>query len=272
MSFLLTRFREGSIKVKVLVGGTIVLLSAFLFLLLYTVQKKSGDLKTYVESVQSAEQGMTLWQTIQAGGLVMVVLAGLSLVTISLVVYLFLHLKTEKLVPENFSYDLIERLKEQNYPLVRQICLENENLVTAVVLAGLNKVDRGTRASREAIELKARREVTTLWKPIGFLSDIAVVAPMIGLLGTVIGMIQAFNTIAFQTAVVKPILLAGGVSKAMVTTAGGMIIAIIAMIFYSLFRSQVQEITNILETLTSDILHVFPREFRHKNPTLHDKT
>ena len=67
-------------------------------------------------------------------------------------------------------------------------------------------------------------------------------------------MIQAFNVIAFQTAVVKPILLAGGVSKAMVTTAGGLIIAIPALIFYSYFRGKVQTIANRVETYSTDLI------------------
>jgi biopolymer transport protein ExbB len=79
---------------------------------------------------------------------------------------------------------------------------------------------------------------------------------LIGLLGTVIGMIRAFNAIAFQTAVVKPILLAGGVSQAMVTTAAGLIVAIPAMIFYAYFRGRVHDITNIVENYSTDIIKI----------------
>ena len=101
-----------------------------------------------------------------------------------------------------------------------------------------------------------RKEVATLWQNISYLADIATVAPMVGLLGTVLGMIQAFNVIAFQTAVVKPILLAGGVSKAMVTTAGGLIVAIPIMIFYAYFRGKVQEISSIVESYLTDIIKI----------------
>ena len=80
---------------------------------------------------------------------------------------------------------------------------------------------------------------------------------MLGLLGTVLGMIQAFNTIAFDSGVVKPIMLAGGVAKAMITTAGGLTIAILAMIFYSMLRPRAQNITNLLETSASQISEGF---------------
>ena len=67
-------------------------------------------------------------------------------------------------------------------------------------------------------------------------------------------MIQAFNTIAFDAAVVKPILLAGGVSKAMITTAAGLVVAIICMILYSMIRPRVQDVTNRVQTVASQLL------------------
>jgi len=223
---------------------------------------EAGELQGYVSSVEDAQQGMTLWQTIQAGGWVMVVLGVLSVVTVALVIYMFVRLQPDKLVPREFSHELIGHLRENKYGIARQLCDGRDSLVSAVVLSGLDKIDAGPAVCREAVEMTAKREASNLWQGVGYLADIAAVAPMIGLLGTVIGMIQAFNTIAFQAAVVKPILLAGGVSKAMVTTAGGMIVAIVAMIFYSFFRSRVQEITNLSEIFTTDILNALPEPER----------
>ena len=107
--------------------------------------------------------------------------------------------------------------------------------------------------------MAARKEVTSLWTLMNYLSEVAQISPMMGLLGTVLGMIQAFNTIAFDSGVVKPILLAGGVAKAMITTAGGLTIAIAAMIFYSLLRPRAQNITNLLETITTQISESFSK-------------
>ena len=111
----------------------------------------------------------------------------------------------------------------------------------------------------------ARKEMGVLWQRIGILSDIAAIAPMIGLLGTVVGMIQAFNTIAFQTAVVKPILLAGGIGKAMITTAGGLVVAIPAMLAYSYFRIKVQNIMHIVENYSADIIKLITDLTRKKS-------
>ncbi len=216
------------------------------------------SMQPYVETAEQAQNGMTLWQTIQSGGWVMVVLMLMSITMIALITFLFQKLDAKKLLPEAFTYDVIRHFGAQENELVRKLCAEDDNMISAIMLNSLDKSEQGPQVVRETIELGAKREIASLWQWTGYLSDIAAIAPMVGLLGTVIGMIQAFNTIAFQSAVVKPMLLAGGVSKAMVTTAAGMIIAIIAMGFYSFFRSRVQEITNIFETYVNDILNTTP--------------
>jgi len=194
---------------------------------------------------------------LQSGGVVMVILGILSIITITLVVYALMRLQVSKLIPLELAHQLIGRLKKGDYIQARGLCEDDDSLVAAVVLAGLDKTGRGPEAVQESVEIAARKEVAALWTSLNHLADIAAIAPMLGLLGTVIGMIEAFNTIAFQSAVVKPILLAGGVSKAMVTTAGGMAIGIVAMIFYSLLRFRTQNVTNVLETVISEILEAF---------------
>jgi len=214
-------------------------------------------IQSYVAAVESAETGMTLWQIMGSGGWVMIALAVMSLIMIALVVYLFLRLQPSQLIPVPLSEKLIDQVRKGKDIAARKMCADHENIVSEMIIAGLNQAEKGMRASREAVELSARKQVSGLWAILNYLSDIAAIAPMLGLLGTVIGMIEAFNTIAFQTAVVKPVLLAGGVSKAMVTTASGMIVAIIAMVFYSVFRFRLQNITHAVETFTSEILDAF---------------
>ena len=198
--------------------------------------------------------GMTLWQVLQSGGVVMMVLGLLSLIMSALVMYLFLYLDPAKLVPAGLTRQCLQHLEKKNFDQVRRLLAGNESVLKNIIFAALEHKDQGADAIQETIELTARKEVTALWGWLNYLSDIAQVAPMLGLLGTVLGMIRAFNTIAFDTGVVKPILLAGGVSQAMITTAGGLTIAIMAMIFYTLLRPRVQNTTNLLQTETSLIM------------------
>ncbi|MFC1510369.1 MotA/TolQ/ExbB proton channel family protein [Candidatus Omnitrophota bacterium] len=215
---------------------------------------EAANLKPYIESLDQAKAGMTLWDMIKAGGIIMIILLVLSIVTVALVVYSYLTLKEKTLIPTDFADQVIEKLEDKNIRGVNRICADQDNIVSRIVLAGLSKKKRGDIFAKEAMENCGKKEIGDLWQSISYISDIAMVAPLIGLLGTVLGMIQAFNVIAFQTAVVKPLLLAGGVSKAMVTTAGGLIVAIPALLFYSYFRGRVVKISNKVENVSADVI------------------
>ncbi|MCB9799386.1 MAG: MotA/TolQ/ExbB proton channel family protein [Candidatus Omnitrophica bacterium] len=202
---------------------------------------------------------MSLWGILQSGGVVMIALGLLSIVLLALVLFLYLKLNAPKLVPAEFSENIINLLNKHQYDQAADLADGSDSLISAIVLEGLDKKGQGPNTCRESVELAARKEVSSLWTSLNYISDIAQIAPMLGLLGTVLGMIQAFNTIAFEAAVVKPILLAGGVSKAMITTAGGLVIAIIATIFYALLRSKAQYITDLIQNTTSRILEALSK-------------
>ncbi len=216
----------------------------------------AGELKPYIDSVEQVEKGMTLWQLIKTGGFIMVVLFVLSIAAIASITYNFMTLKVNKLSPNYFAEDIMQKLEKKKHKIAEELCKSHKNIISDIVLAGLKKESKGAVFAREAMENCARDKIAGLWQNISYLSDIAIVAPMIGLLGTVLGMIQAFNVIAFQVAVVKPVLLAGGVSKAMVTTAGGLIVAIPVMLFYAYFRGKVQEISNAVASYSTEIIKI----------------
>ena len=243
---------------KLFAIGLVLFFTGAICLCVYSslAAETATELKPYIESVEQVQKGMTLWQLIKTGGFIMIVLAGFSIAAIASIIYNFITLKTSKLSPPDFADDIIQKLDKKKHKVAEELCKSHDNLISNIVLAGLKKKAKGAIFAREAAENRARKEIADLWQNISYLADIAIVSPMVGLLGTVLGMIQAFNVIAFQAAVVKPILLAGGVSKAMVTTAGGLIVAIPAMIFYAYFRGKVQEISNVIESHCSDILKI----------------
>ena len=210
--------------------------------------------KPYIASVEQAKEGMTLWQMVASGGFVMFVLALTSVFMIYMVAYNFMSLKEDLIVPKKFTDEFLAALEEGDPKKLAYLCETQPSTIAGIVKLGLEKRKKGIVFAREAIENSVRKELGKLWQNISYLADVANIAPLIGLLGTVLGMIQAFNVIAFQTAVVKPILLAGGVSKAMVTTAGGLIVAIPAFLFYSYFRGRVQTISNSVETFSGDVI------------------
>ncbi len=202
-----------------------------------------------------SEQGMTMWQIIRAGGGLMIVLALLSIAALSLIIYYFITIKHEKLLPKDFFRNALSLVKNGKHKEARDICLAKRNLIADVFSAALSRITEEKVIIKEAIEDEARRAAEALWQKLGYLSDIATISPMVGLLGTILGMIQAFNVIAFQTGAVKPILLAGGISKAMVTTAAGLIIAVPSMMFHSFFRGKIQNVIAQLEDISADLYY-----------------
>lgn len=202
-----------------------------------------------------SEQGMTMWQIIRAGGGVMIVLAFLSIAALSLILYYFITIKHDKLLPKDFFRNTLFLVKNGNHEEAQGICAAKRNLIADVFSAALSRITEEKVIIKEAIEDEARRAAEALWQKLGYLADIAAISPMVGLLGTILGMIQAFNVIAFQTGAVKPILLAGGISKAMVTTAAGLIIAIPSMMFHSFFRGKIQSVIAQLEDISTDLYY-----------------
>jgi len=208
----------------------------------------AGQIKPLIDGLEESAIGMTLWQMIKSGGWVMILLAMLSVVVVAIAVYDFIVLKPRILCSEEFAEDMIKKIKQGKIKIVKEMCIAENNILSRIILSGIAKKTNGVIAVREAMESCARNEIGRLWQNIGYLGDIGMIAPLIGLLGTVLGMIQAFNVVAFQMTVVKPILLAGGISKAMITTAGGLIVAIPAMMLYSYFKSKVQDIAAYIES------------------------
>ncbi len=205
------------------------------------------------------EKAMTLWQMLVAGGSVMIVIGLLSVVAVAIIVYDFMTLNVNKLAPREFFEEIILKLDNKDLKNVRNLCLqENNNIIAKIVLTGLDKVkkNRGDLLVKEAMEHRVRIEIGNLWQNLNYLSDIVAVAPLLGLLGTVLGMIQAFHAVPLQSAGVKTALLAAGISKAMVTTAAGLIVAIPVLMAYSYFRGKVQEVTNDIEIYSTDIIKV----------------
>jgi biopolymer transport protein ExbB len=112
---------------------------------------------------------------------------------------------------------------------------------------------------REIAQTEGTRIATLLQQRITWLSDIATLAPMLGLLGTVFGMIRSFNVMANDVAATRPMLLASGVAQALVATAAGLVVGIAAMGTYALFKSRVHRMIAELEAATEELVAMLPK-------------
>jgi biopolymer transport protein ExbB len=121
---------------------------------------------------------------------------------------------------------------------------------------------------REVAETEGSRVATSLNHRIVYLADIATLSPMLGLLGTVFGMINSFGVLGSntQTTQTRPMLLAHGVAEALVATASGLVIGIIAMAFYAIFRGKVASMISDLESATAHIVNIITSQQQIRRP------
>lgn len=139
---------------------------------------------------------------------------------------------------------------------VVMLCEGKSYALASIIQAGIKKVKEPSKALRAAVENAAQQEVYKLEKNLALLGTIASAAPMLGFLGTVIGMIQAFMAMAQQTQQISPKLLSGGIYEAMVTTAAGLVVGIIASLGYNYLLIRIQRATQRLEQNTNQFIEL----------------
>jgi len=206
----------------------------------------------------AAQQTMDWKEIIQNGGKLMYVLAGLSVLTITFVLYFFTVLRVGQVTPKRLHRELVEKIRAGAMDDARRACEYKACPLSAVALSAINYVtdvpDAKAMLVHDVVEGEGARQAEAIQGQTQYLIDIAAVAPMVGLLGTVFGMLRAFSSVALDLASAKPVNLAAGVSQALVTTAFGLIVGIVAMIFYAYFRRRATKMVATLEIAATDVL------------------
>lgn len=227
-----------------IICGCMVFTSASLF-----AQGEEG-----AEEIESKD--ISLWDTIKAGGPIEFVIILLSVAALALIIENFVTLKVENYLPHDLLMDYEELLETQNYEEALSIGDAEDCMLSRVFTAGLIKQGAGFGSVEDAVHDAASAEIGRLQSKIGVLALIANVAPMLGLLGTVTGMIIAFNKIA-TTANPTPGDLAYGISQALITTCTGLIVAIPVSAAFFFLRNRVSQVSNELAIVAGDFLDRF---------------
>lgn len=201
---------------------------------------------------------MTIQQIIETGGWLMYVLGAMSVAGLALILYFLIALRRGQIIPEDLVDHVRGLLRDGRLVEAQTACRNNGSAVAAILNSALDYVLRTPKADigllREIVEGEGGRQATLIQNQTQYLMDIGVIAPMIGLLGTVMGMLKAFNAVALDLAKAKPMLLAGGVSQALITTVAGLIVAIPAMIAYAYFRGRAARLISDLEQNTAEMI------------------
>ena len=217
----------------------------------------SGSPATLVDEI-------SLWTMIKAGGVVGFAIILLSLVAVALIVEDFLVIRRDRLLPDSLVEQLQGHLDQRNWQEAQRICAEDGSFLACVLDGGLNQLGSmfGFFDMQNAMQEVSERQVSKLYRRLDYLSFIAASAPMLGLLGTVTGMIRAFREIARTEGTAKPSQLAGGISEALITTAEGLVVAIPVMFFVAFFRNRIDSIVAEAETVVEKLMG----RFRKENP------
>lgn len=211
-----------------------------------------------VETSGAASTVISWMEIIHNGGFLMYVLAAMSFLTLTFVIYFFVVLRVPQIAPNALRDELVEKINDGNLDGAQRTCEYRRTALSAVVLAAINYI-RNTKGGspellKDVMEGEGERQAEAIQGQTQYLLDIAAVSPMIGLLGTVFGMLRAFSSVALDMASAKPVNLAAGVSQALVTTAFGLIVSIPAMMFYAYFRRRATKLVARLEVSSTHVL------------------
>ncbi len=194
-----------------------------------------------------------IWRLLAQGGVTMILLAALSIFGVAWVIHCALSVRPSQIMPKAFLDRLSGHISRGEIQPAMDWCEADGCAFSRVAVAALRKAGESPQKVRQAAEAAGSREASHLLQKISYLSYIGVISPMLGLLGTVLGMIMAFRTFALGEVGSKHVLLAAAIHKAMITTAAGLIVGIPAMACYYFFRGKLLRIVTDMEEVTEDV-------------------
>ena len=194
---------------------------------------------------------------VKAGGWLMFPIIACSIIAFGIILERFWSLQNKKVIPKHLVATIWHWVKEGQLEHSKIEALSKQSALGKILATGLNNRHLERERIKESIEETGRQVVHELERFLNTLGTIASISPLLGLLGTVIGMIKVFNAIT-SSGVGDAAPLAGGISQALITTAAGLSVAIIALMFHRYFRGRVDEIVVKMEEEAIkmvDVLH-----------------
>jgi len=214
---------------------------------------------------------MNLWQLLVSGGPVMVVLGALSIITITLILVCLFSLTRKSIVTGRYMQTADALLRKGDYLGLLAVSNRQNEAVARVMQLTLDFLTKHPRATianvREIAQTEGVRQASAMHQTVSYLADIATLAPMVGLFGTALGMIKSFTAFSGDFAATRPVMLAAGVSEALLNTAGGLMIGIPAMAAYAFFRGRLNGLTGDLEAATARLLVLLSTSYKSGSPT-----
>ncbi len=215
--------------------------------------------QTAVENQVAVGNEMSIWELTKAGGAwIMGPLALMSIIAVYIFIERFLAIQKASKDETAFMNDLKDLIHEGKIVAAQELCRKRDTSLAKMIEKGLSRLGRPLPDINQAIETIGKLEVSKLEKNVAALATIAGASPMIGFLGTVVGMVRVFFDMANGGNSLDISLLSSGMYQAMVTTIAGLIVGIIAYIAYNIIVARIEKAVYILEahaTQFMDLLH-----------------
>lgn len=203
---------------------------------------------------------MSAWRIFLAGGPIMWPILLCSILGLAIILEKFLQLHSIKIDTGKFLSTLFDSLRRNKIKEAINLCDATNAPIARILKAGTLKYDRSRDEIEETMEDASLYEIPRLEKKLNALATIAHISPLLGLLGTVTGMVRCFQTIQLKSTALNPVSpgdLAGGIWEALLTTVAGLIVAIPAYVAYNYFVSRVNNIVIDTERAATELINFF---------------
>lgn len=199
---------------------------------------------------------MDLLSILLKGGWLMLPIFLCSIIGLAIIIDRYIVLRKAKINVPAFMVRLRGVLKKKDVNAAISYCMEEKSPAANIVRKGLKKYHLGHERVKEAIENAGKQEVSKLEKGLSVLATVSGVAPLLGFLGTVTGMISAFMRIEDLQGAANPSDLAGGIWEALITTAFGLAVGIMSYMFYNFLVTSVSKLVSDMEIISNDVIDI----------------
>lgn len=217
-------------------------------------------------AVKEPEKDRSLVDTIKQGGVTVYFLGALSVVMFALIAFYILTIRRGAVVSDHFMRTADALIRKQDYLGLLSVCNRRNECIASITQKALDFATKNPTATfdevREVTESEGQRQASMITQRITYLADVGAVAPMIGLLGTVIGIMKEFTQISRKDMLAAQMEFAGGTAEALVNTAVGLGIAIPSMIVYSIYKGRVNSLISELEAAATHIMALLGAQYK----------
>jgi biopolymer transport protein ExbB len=221
---------------------------------LLKLQAQTTETDSLLMDMLQDDSSVSFLEILSQGGLLMIPLFILSVITIYVIAERWRSLENSKMDINNTLNTIETLLKSGSQQRAIQYCEEFDKPLARILKAGIRKLGRPIVDIQDSIKKAGKKEIFQLEKRMNWLATISGVAPLIGFTGTVTGMIRAFMDIQSLQGNVNPSVLAGGIWEALITTAAGLIVGIIAFGFYNYLLGKINRLIFELENASADFM------------------